>query len=86
MCRIILEQSAEFNSPLYLTFVDFKQAFDRLDQNAIWRILQSKGVPQKIIRILRELYHNSTCTVMHKTQNSQMFATKSGMHTLANVI
>lgn len=39
--RIINEQSAEFNTPLYLLFVDFKQAFDSLDRNVMWEILLS---------------------------------------------
>ena len=30
--RIIVEQSLEWNSPVYATFVDYKKAFDSVDQ------------------------------------------------------
>lgn len=45
--RIIMEQSAEFNIPLYLIFVHFKQTFDSLDRSVMWRILASYGKTAK---------------------------------------
>jgi hypothetical protein len=34
--RIILEQFNEFQSPLYLTFIDFEKAFDSINRNKMW--------------------------------------------------
>ncbi|XP_073821541.1 uncharacterized protein [Musca autumnalis] len=37
--RIIIEQSIEYNSPLYLLFIDFERAFDTVYRDAIWLTL-----------------------------------------------
>jgi hypothetical protein len=34
--RIIIEQSLEFRSPLYMLFVDYQRAFDSLNRAWIW--------------------------------------------------
>ena len=34
--RIITEQSLEWNSGLYLAFIDFEKAFDSVDRDAMW--------------------------------------------------
>lgn len=47
--RIIIEQSVEYKSPLYLLFIDFEKAFDKLNRIYIWRSLRRRGVPNKII-------------------------------------
>ena len=33
--RIIIEQSTEWQTPLYMNFIDFEKAFDRVDTNVI---------------------------------------------------
>ena len=33
---IIIEQSLEWNSSLYITFIDFVKAFDSLDRDSLW--------------------------------------------------
>ena len=38
--RIIIEQSLEWNSGLFLAFIDFEKAFDSVDREAMWQILQ----------------------------------------------
>ena len=38
--RIILEQSLEWNSPVYLTFVYFEKAFDSVDRDVLWKLLR----------------------------------------------
>ncbi|XP_065369063.1 uncharacterized protein LOC135961491 [Calliphora vicina] len=51
--RIIIEQSVELRSPLYLVFIVFQKAFDTIKRNAIWTALRNKGVPTKVINIIK---------------------------------
>ena len=43
--RIIIEQSLEWETPLYSVFVDFQKAFDSVDRDVIWRLMQHYGFP-----------------------------------------
>ena len=70
--RIIVEQSVELHSPFQLVFIDFQQAFDTLAHNAIWQALKEKGVPQKIISIIKAIYDQSTSNVLHQNQLSEL--------------
>ena len=37
--RIIVEQSMEWDSSLYINFVDYEKAFDSLDRDTLWKLL-----------------------------------------------
>ena len=52
---IIIEQSVEWRSPLYMLCVDFKKAFDTIKQEEIWMALSRKDVPSKIISLIKGL-------------------------------
>ena len=45
--RIIVEQSLEWKSPLYINFIDFEKAFDSVDRETLWKLLRKHGVPKK---------------------------------------
>ena len=51
--RIILEQSIEWNSPVYATFVDYEKAFDSADREVLWKLLRHYGIPEKYIALIR---------------------------------
>ena len=51
--RIIVEQSMEFDSSLYINFVDYEKAFDSLDRDTLWKLLRHYGIPEKIITLIR---------------------------------
>jgi hypothetical protein len=55
----------EVQTPLYLLFVDFERAFDTLDQNHMWSVLENYGIPTKLCNIIQELYRNVSCKVIH---------------------
>ena len=42
--RVIIEQSLEWNSPLYITFLDFEKAFDSVDRTVLWKLLAHYGI------------------------------------------
>ena len=50
---IIVEQSLEWNSPLYINFIDYEKAFDSVDRKTMWKLLGHYGVPEKIISLIR---------------------------------
>lgn len=68
--RIIVEQSVEWRSPLYLLFIDFEKAFDTLNHTAIWNALACKGVPQQLISLIKSIYANATCRILHENELS----------------
>ncbi|VDP41361.1 unnamed protein product [Schistosoma margrebowiei] len=63
--RIIVEQLVEWNSSLYINFIDYEKAFDSVDRRALWKLLRHYGVPEKIVNIIRNSYDGLQCKVVH---------------------
>ena len=51
--RIIVEQSIEWNSSLYVNFVDYEKAFDSLDREPPRKTLRHYGVPMKLVNMIK---------------------------------
>jgi hypothetical protein len=58
--RIILEQSLEWNSSLYINFLDYEKAFDSVYRGSLWKLLRHYGVPEKLASIIRNSYEGLT--------------------------
>ena len=76
--RQILEQSNEWNSTLYIVFIDFKQAFDSLHRGSLWKILRHYGIPNKLVNIIQSLYKNFECRVIHNNELTEPFKVDTG--------
>ena len=63
--RIIVEQINEFQESLYLVFIDYEKAFDRLNHENLWNALRRKGVPDKIVNLVSAQYEAFACRVLH---------------------
>ena len=77
--RTIVEQSLEWNSSLYINYIDFEKAFDSIHHPSLWKILQAYGFPQKVINILKDMYADNQCCVRHDSQHSEWFHVKTGV-------
>ena len=53
--KIIVEQSIEWQFPLYTPFIDFEKAFDIVDRESIWNMLFYYGVSVKFVDIIKAL-------------------------------
>ena len=71
--RIIVEQSLEWNSPLYISFIDY-EVFDSVDRETMWKLLRHYGVPKKIISLT---YQDMNCKIAHAGQLSKSFKVKT---------
>src|SRR6476619_2996187 len=61
--RMICERSLEFGNNVYICFVDFEKAFDRVNWEKMMKVLQSIGVDWRDRRMISELYMNQEAVV-----------------------
>ena len=52
----IIKKAREFQKNIYFCFIDYAKAFDCVDHNKLWKILEEMGVPDHLICLLRNLY------------------------------
>ena len=61
--RWIMEKAREFQKNIYFCYIDYTKAFDCVDQNKLWKILQETGLSDQLTCILRNLYAGQKATV-----------------------
>jgi hypothetical protein len=61
--RRIIDQHVIKNKQLHICFIDIAKAYDSVDRDTAWNTLLHRGAPPKIIRLLRDMHHGTTCTV-----------------------
>ena len=44
----ITEKAREFQKNIYLYFIDYAKAFDCVDHNKLWKILEEMGIPDHL--------------------------------------
>ena len=52
----IIEKAMEFQKNIYFGFIDYAKAFDCVDHNKLWEILEEMGILDHLTCLLRNLY------------------------------
>ena len=67
----IIEKAREFQINIYFYFIDYAKAFDCVDHNKLWKILQEMGIPDHLTCLLRNLHAGQETIVgtRHETTN-----------------
>ena len=61
--RWIIEIARKFQENIYFCFIDYVKAFDCVDHNLLWKILQEMGISDHFTFLLRNLYAGQEATV-----------------------
>ena len=61
--RLIAEKARRKNKNIYNCFVDFQKAFGSIDQKVTWAVLQSYGVDNQLISLLKDINGNAEAAV-----------------------
>ena len=62
----MMEKAREFQKTIYFCFIDYAKAFDCVDHNKLWKILQEMGIPEHLTCLLRNLYTGQETTVRNR--------------------
>ena len=59
----IIKKAREFQKNIYFCFIDYVKAFDCVNHNKLWKILEEMGIPDHLTCLLRNLYAGLEATV-----------------------
>ena len=76
ICRII-EKPREFQKNI--CFIDYTKAFDCVDHNKLWKILQEMGIPDYLTCLLRNLYAGQEATVRTRHGKTEWLQIRKGV-------
>ena len=76
----IIEKAREFQKNIYFCFIDYAKAFDCVDHNKLWEILQEMGMPDHPACLLRNLYAGQEATVRTGHETTDWFQIGKGVH------
>lgn len=71
--------SLEWNAPLCINFVDFKEAFGSVYRNTHGKTLHYDGIPPKIITIIKIFYKRFECSVLMDNTLTDYFSVQCGV-------
>ena len=65
---------------IYFCFTDYARAFDCVDHNKLWKILNEMGIPDHLTCLLRKLYAGQEITVSTGHGTTDWFQIGKGVH------
>ena len=51
--RWIIVKAKKFQKNIYFSFIDYAKAFDCVDHNKLWKVLQEMGIPDHLTCLLK---------------------------------
>ena len=77
--KLLQQTCREKEIALYLAFLDITKAYDSVDRETMWKILQIIGFPPKMLSIFKMLYGEANCKVRWNGKYSKPFILKQGL-------
>ncbi|XP_052563032.1 LOW QUALITY PROTEIN: uncharacterized protein LOC120414040 [Culex pipiens pallens] len=77
--RQILQKCREYQVPTHHLFIDFKAAYDSVDREELWKIMDENGFPGKLIRLTRMTMDGARCCVKISGAESDSFPSLGGL-------
>ena len=63
LLRTIGERMIQKNKTLFLCFIDYEKAFDRVQHNKFMDMMESIGIPFHERRLIKNIYWNQTAVI-----------------------
>ena len=76
----IIEKASDFQKNIYFCFIDYAKAFDCVDHNKLWTILQEMEIPDHLTCFLRNLYPGQEAAFRTGHGTTDCFQIRKGVH------
>ena len=72
LLNAVIDKCAASKRPLYVCFVDFKAAFDRVNQTALLYKMYKKGIKGRFLDLISSMFSNAQCRVKWNQKIGQL--------------
>ena len=73
--RILCEKYRQHQQDLYLVFIDFKKAFNRVWHADLWVTMKKYNISTNLIQVIKNLYNKATSAVLFNSSIGDRFRT-----------
>jgi len=77
--RQLIEKCVRKGKSLYAAFMDLEKAYDRIDRDGLWRVLDMYGVNGKLLNGIKSFYFGSKACLRVNGTISEWFDVKVGL-------
>nr|VZI51255.1 unnamed protein product [Spirometra erinaceieuropaei] len=77
--RQLQKKCQEMRTHLYSTFMDLTKAFDTVNREELWKIMQKFGCPERFTQMVRQLHDGMMARVTDNGAVSEAFAVTNGV-------
>ncbi|VDL99513.1 unnamed protein product [Schistocephalus solidus] len=77
--RQLQEKRQDMRTHIFTTFVDLTKAFDTLNRDGLWKVMQTFGCPERFTHMVRQLHDGMTARVTDNGTVSEAFAVTNGV-------
>ena len=74
--RILSERAIEMQQDLHVCFIDYKKAFDCLNDEIVLKRLREVGIDDKDLKIVQNLYYEQEASIKLGTQKQRQSQSK----------
>ena len=78
--RVLMEKYREGQKELHCVFVDLEKAYDKVPREEVWYCMRKSGLAEKYVRIVQDMYDDSTTAVRCAVGVTERFEVKVGLH------
>ena len=75
----IIEKVKEFQTHIYICFIDYAKTFDYVDYNKLCTVIKNTGLPNHLTCLLRHLYAGQEATVRTRLGTTDCFKIGKGV-------
>ena len=78
--RVLMEKYREGQKELHCVFVDLEKAYDKVPREEVWYCMRKSGLAETYVRIVQDMYDDSTTAVRCAVGVPEGFEVKVGLH------
>ena len=78
--RQLQEKFREGQKELHSVFIDLEKAYDRVPREELYWCMRRKGIPEKYINLVKDMYHQCETVVKCAAGTSNPFTVEVGLH------
>ena len=79
VARQLLEKAREHGKSLYVLFVDLRKAYDSVPRQALWKVLEKYGVPEKMLNVVKSFHEGMHAEVRVGSTVTDRFEVRNGL-------